>query len=168
MPKRRKISKSKKELIVDLLSSGREMSGRIILFHQALASQFGLNATDYKCLDIAKHEATVTAGRLAELTGLTTGAITAALDRLEHAGFVRRERDGTDRRKVIVHILPGGQAKLGPFFAKLAGAMTALHEEYTSDELALILDYQCRCVAILERETKALGKNRAGDRAAQK
>jgi DNA-binding MarR family transcriptional regulator len=139
------------------------MSARIIVFHQALANRFGLNATDYKCLDIAKHEATVTAGRLAELTGLTTGAITAALDRLELAGFIRRERDAADRRKVVVCVLPGGQEKLAPFFADLGRVMTALHQKYSRDQLALILDYQARCVAILKAQTKALGNKRAGE-----
>jgi DNA-binding MarR family transcriptional regulator len=156
-----KHSKSKKVLIGELLLSGREMSARIILFHQAIASRFGLNATDYKCMDIAKYEAAVTAGRLAELTGLTTGAITAALDRLERAGFVQRERDAADRRRVVVRALPAAQEKLAPFFAELGGAMTRLHEKYTSDELALILDYQAGCITILERQTNALGEESA-------
>jgi DNA-binding MarR family transcriptional regulator len=163
MPTRPKSSKTKKELVADLLRSGREMSARIILFHQAVASRFGLHPTDYKCLDIAGHEAAVTAGRLAELTGLTTGAITAALDRLERAGFVRRERGAADRRQVLVHVLPEGRERLAPLFAGLAGAMTALHEQYTPGQLALILNYQAACVAVLERQTKALGNDRAGD-----
>jgi DNA-binding MarR family transcriptional regulator len=139
------------------------MSSRILFFHQAIANRFGLNPTDYKSLDLARHqEGGITPGRLAELTGLTTGAITAALDRLERAGFVRRERDVVDRRKVIVRVLPEARRKLAPLFAALAEAMTALHETYDADELALILEYQSACIAVLEGQTKALGGEPAG------
>jgi DNA-binding MarR family transcriptional regulator len=164
MRRRVRASETKKELIDSLLLSGREMSSRIILFHQAVASRFGLNPTDYKSLDIARHEkAGITPGRLAQLTGLTTGAITAALDRLERAGFVRRERDDVDRRKVIVRVLPDAHEKLAPLFAGLAEAMTALHERYTAEELALILDYQAACIAVLERQAKALSGEPSGE-----
>jgi DNA-binding MarR family transcriptional regulator len=162
MPRRTKESKTKKELIESLLLSGRDMSTRIILFHHAIASRFGLNLTDYKSLDIARHEAGITPGRLSELTGLTTGAITAALDRLERAGFVQRERDAADRRKVIVRVLPDAHIKLAPLFAGLAQAMTALHEEYTADELTLILDYQTACTAVLEAQAKSLSREQTG------
>ena len=158
-----KASRTKKELNEALLLSGREMSGRIILFHQAIAARFGLNPTDYKSLDLARHEkAGITPGRLAELTGLTTGAITAALDRLERAGFVRRDRDDVDRRKVIVRVLPEAHQKLAPLFAGLAEAMTVLHRTYIADELALILDYQAACIDVLEEQTKALAGEQAG------
>jgi DNA-binding MarR family transcriptional regulator len=148
------------ELAAALLVAGREMSARIILFHQALVGQFGLNATDHKCLDIAKHEEVITAGRLAELTGLTTGAITAALDRLERAGFARRERHSEDRRKVVVRVLPEGQKKLAPFFASFAQSMARMHENYTAAELALLLDYQKRCIHVLKAHAKEI-KNKA-------
>jgi DNA-binding MarR family transcriptional regulator len=67
---------------------GRELSARTVLFHQAVADRLGIGITDHKCLDIAHRAAkgqTLTAGRLAEETGLTTGAITGVLDRLEKA-----------------------------------------------------------------------------------
>jgi DNA-binding MarR family transcriptional regulator len=158
MPGRATASRPKKELIDSLLLSGREMSSRVIFFHQTIASRFGLNPTDYKMLDIARHqEAGLTPGRLAEMTGLTTSAITAALDRLERAKFVRRERDDVDRRKVIIRVLPEAHDKFAPLFAGLAEAMRALHEKYTAPELALILDYQGACCAVLEEQAKALG-----------
>jgi len=144
---------SKDALRAALLSHGREMSARIILFHQSLAGRFGLNATDHKCLDLAKHEPEITAGRLAALTGLTTGAITAVLDRLERAGFVRRERVAADRRKVVVRVLPEGQRQLAPHFIKFARAMDALHAGYTGAELKLLADYHTRCIAVLKTHT---------------
>src|SRR5579884_4016890 len=81
---------------------GRELSAFTLLFHQAVAQRLGLNVTDLKCLDLARGEMLLTPGRLAELTGLTSAAVTTILDRLEHAGFVRRERDPADRRKILV------------------------------------------------------------------
>jgi DNA-binding MarR family transcriptional regulator len=154
--------RTKKQLIEALLVSGRELSARIIMFHQAVAQRFELNPTDYKCLDLARHEAGMTPGHLAEITGLTTGAITAVLDRLEHAHFVRRERDESDRRKVIVRVLPGAAKRLGPLFAGLASEMTALHETFTAQELALILEYQSASIAVLERQAKTLRGGQTG------
>ena len=63
------------------------------MFHQAIADRLGLNVTDHKCIDLLLMKGPLTAGELAGMTGLTTGAITAVIDRLEKAGFVRREDD---------------------------------------------------------------------------
>jgi DNA-binding MarR family transcriptional regulator len=68
----------------------------------AVAELLGVNRTDILCLDILARLGTVPAGRLAEESRLTTGAITAVLDRLEHAGYVRRLNDPADRRRVLV------------------------------------------------------------------
>src|ERR1700761_1536766 len=83
------------------LEIGRELGARSILFHQAIATVAGVSITDLKCLDYIDRQKEATAGDLARLTGLTTGAITAAIDRLEKAGLARRERSETDRRKVL-------------------------------------------------------------------
>ena len=154
-----KASTPRSDLIAALLTQGREMSARIILFHQTLAARFELNATDHKCLDLARHETDVTPGRLAEITGLTTGAITAAMDRLERAGFVRRERDASDRRKVIVRMLPAAMQKLAPHFAEFGRAMGAIHEDYSVAELELLHDYQARCIAVLKAQTDKLSNS---------
>src|SRR5580704_19693172 len=81
---------------------GRELGARGILFHQAVANLAGVSVTDLKCLDYVDRGGDVTAGDLARLTGLTTGAITAAVDRLEKVGLARRERSEADRRKVFI------------------------------------------------------------------
>src|SRR5690349_23076125 len=91
------------KVIGDLVVLGRELSARTVLFHDAVASRIGLSATESKCLDIAlRANGPLTAGKLAEQTGLTTGAITGVLDRLERAGFIRREKDEADRRQVLI------------------------------------------------------------------
>src|SRR5689334_7363254 len=94
------------ELLRRLSDLGRKISTQTVFLHQAIAQTVGLNATDTKCVDlIGSHaNANVTAGRLAELTGLTTGAITHILDRLEKRGIVERVRDTEDRRRVFVRV----------------------------------------------------------------
>src|SRR6516164_2366733 len=90
------------ELLASLNQAGRQLSTATIMFHQAIADRIGLHPTDLKCADILFVKGPLTAGELAELTGLTTGAITGVIDRLEGAGFARREEDRYDRRRVIV------------------------------------------------------------------
>ena len=76
-------------------------------YDQAVADAIGINRTDMRCLDVIQREGPVPAGRLADETGLTTGAITTVLDRLERAGFARRTRDPADRRRVLVELGAG-------------------------------------------------------------
>jgi DNA-binding MarR family transcriptional regulator len=80
----------------------REVTRLTLVFSEQMASQLGVSPTDLECLNLVGAGGEVTAGALATRTGLTTGAITGAIDRLERAGLVERRRDDTDRRKVIV------------------------------------------------------------------
>jgi DNA-binding MarR family transcriptional regulator len=136
---------------------GRQHSARVVMFHQAVAERLGLNATDLKCLDLAKGaSAALTAGRLAELTGLTTGAITGVVDRLEEAGFVRRQRDPHDRRKVIVEPLIGREGEVAKLFSSLADGVAALCARYSDDELALLVNFLGEADQLLHDETGKL------------
>ena len=93
----------------------------------------------------------MTAGRLAELTGLTTGAITGVIDRMEKAGFVRRERDESDRRKVFIVPVPERLVEIGRFYVLMQRAMQKLSEGYTDAELKLLLRYATEAYhAVLE------------------
>jgi DNA-binding MarR family transcriptional regulator len=80
----------------------REVTRLTLVFSEQMASQLGVGTTDLECLNLVATGRDVTAGTLATRTGLTTGAITGAIDRLERAGLVERRTDDTDRRKVIV------------------------------------------------------------------
>ena len=101
----------------------------------------GVSSSDLECLDFLNIEGRVTAGRLAELTGLTTGAITGVVDRMEKAGLVRRERDEEDRRKVYVAIVPEALGKVGRYYEPLQKAVTKDWEGYTDDELKLLVRF---------------------------
>ncbi len=148
--------------LLDALSDelGRELSARTVLFHQAVASHLGLHATDHKCLDIALRHARegvlVNAGQLAEATGLTTGAITGVLDRLEQAGFIRRERDPDDRRQVRVVLVPDRVAEIASLFAPFDRAWRALCEGYTHEELSVVHRFVHDALTLLHEETARL------------
>jgi len=117
-----------------------EMGGLSTLLSAAIAARAGINPTDLESLDLLRRHGPMTAGRLAALTGLTTGAITGVIDRLERRGYARREADPTDRRRVVVHAdVEIAKRELGPHYANLAEAMNAIVEDYSDQELALIL-----------------------------
>jgi DNA-binding MarR family transcriptional regulator len=82
----------------------RRSQNRADAYDEAVADAPGINRTDMRCIDVLDQEGRMTAGRLASLTGLTTGAITTVVDRLERAGFAQRVRDERDRRRVHVEL----------------------------------------------------------------
>jgi DNA-binding MarR family transcriptional regulator len=133
--------KSRPELIAALNSAMREVSGLGVLYSQVVAAKLGMNSTDLECLGHILSRGAVTAGALAEATGLTTGAITGVIDRLEHAGLACRERDPDDRRKVLVRALPAVGARLAPLFEPMESAATAALLPYRADQLALLIDF---------------------------
>jgi DNA-binding MarR family transcriptional regulator len=137
----------------------REHAARAVGLYEAVAQRLGLNATDQRCLDVierASREKPVTAGRLAELTELTTGAITGVLDRLERAGFVRREKDATDKRQVQIKLVPERMAEVESLFAPLNERWTELCAEYTGEQLELVEDFVRRAAALLASEAARL------------
>jgi DNA-binding MarR family transcriptional regulator len=120
----------------------REQSALTVMFHTKVAEQMGLSATDEKCLDLAiRAEGPLTAGRIAELSGLSTGAVTGVIDRLERAGFVRRVRDPHDRRKVLVEVTPGEMEKFAPLFAVAQQSLVEVLSHFDADELQVIERY---------------------------
>jgi DNA-binding MarR family transcriptional regulator len=97
---------SKDEVIGRLIDEMRAHDTANRAFDAVAFAKLGLNNTDGRCLDIIEREGPVTAGRLAQLSGLTTAAVTAVLDRLERAGYARRVRDEDDRRRITVELTP--------------------------------------------------------------
>jgi DNA-binding MarR family transcriptional regulator len=120
------------------------------LMGQAAADRVGLNATDLNCLNILSFSGQMTAGELAKATGLTTASITGVADRLEEAGFVRRERDPRDRRRVVIRlVLEKGLAEVAPVFLPMVRDWQAMADRYTDDELRLIVDFYGRMEQVL-------------------
>ncbi len=145
-------------LLDALNQAGRRLSTATILFHQAIADRLGLHPTDHKCIDLLVSAGSTTAGELAEATGLTTGAITGVIDRLEAAGFVRREDDPIDRRRVIVRVVPKRVRDIAKLFEPFAAAVGELAGRYSEPELATILDFLTRSEQVLRDSARELRK----------
>jgi DNA-binding MarR family transcriptional regulator len=132
------------DLVAALNTAMREASGQGVMYSQAVAQRLGINSTDLECLDHIVLRGPLTAGALAGATGLTTGAITGVIDRLERAGFARRERDPEDRRKISVAAEPVVFERIAPLFEPMQRAALAAVGPYSDDELALLLDFFTR------------------------
>ncbi|MBP2706394.1 MarR family transcriptional regulator [Microbispora sp. RL4-1S] len=147
------------ELLRALSEEMRDNSSRAVIMHQAIAEHFGLGPTDLKCLDIARHEPEPTAGRLAELTGMSTSAITAVLDRLERNGFVERHRDSADRRRVLVRSTGRHERALAEIFERVGAAFSEVLDDYADDQLELLVDFVRRLNAKARDFAPALARD---------
>lgn len=163
---RQKVKKpARAELLHKLWDLGRKVSTQTVFLHQAIAQTVGLNATDTKCIDLILQgpENAVTAGSLSEMTGLTTGAVTHILDRLEKRGFVERVRDTQDRRKVFVRVRPGSLDPLIPQYEEVGKAYMRLVEQYNDRDLKLVAEYMEKMYAISASElARLVAAGRAG------
>lgn len=150
------VRKSDRARLVAELTHAVRVAGRhTVFFHEAMAHRLGLGAADSRALSFLQETGPVPAGRLAELTGLTSGAVTGMIDRLERAGLVRREHDPEDRRRVIVAPVddPSRAPAAERLFAPLGAAFARLVERYTDAELATIVDFVARASAVLRDRT---------------
>jgi DNA-binding MarR family transcriptional regulator len=134
-------------------SMGREMSGLTVLLHSRIADQMGVSATDYKCLDIVMQGTSpLTAGQIAKMSGLSTGAVTGVIDRLEKRGFVRRVRDPHDRRKVLVEVTRMDMSRYDHLFAHLATGMAEVLALFSPQERAVVERFQRTTIDRLRRD----------------
>ena len=144
------------ELVEALNRAARESSALGTLFAETVARHLGISHSDLECIDIISLRGRVTAGELAKQSGLTTGAITGVIDRLEKAGLARRERDPDDRRKVYVSILPKALARGRVFYDSFGKAADALAASYSDAEIALLIDYFTRARDLIRTEIEKL------------
>src|SRR6202021_346674 len=120
----------------------RKTGSLMQLMGQAAADRIGINATDLNCLNILSFSGQMTAGQLAKATGLTTASITGVIDRLEEAGYVRRERGTADRRRVVIPLVPERAiTDVAAVFLPMVQAWQAMAERYSDDELRLIVGF---------------------------
>jgi DNA-binding MarR family transcriptional regulator len=152
------ISSERSKMIEHLVGELKLSSSRGIIFHQTIADFLGLNITDHKCLGFLLEEGPQTAGRLAELTSLTTGAVTGVIDRLEKAGYVKREKDPHDRRRVMIAPAFDSQTKMGTLFVSLYESSIEMCSHYTDQELNVILRFVTESSQMMLQETEKLKK----------
>jgi DNA-binding MarR family transcriptional regulator len=149
---------SREQTIQNIVDKLREMSTEAVMFHQALADELGLHITDHKCMDIIHRFGAMPAGRLGEMTGLTTGAITGMIDRLEKAGYVRRTNDPKDRRKTIVEPIRNRklERKIEMTFTPFHERMHKVLSSYSENELTFLLDAMTELIKQTHEESKRL------------
>jgi DNA-binding MarR family transcriptional regulator len=138
---------------------GREFSTSVVLFQEAVAARLGINATDYRCLDLMLRKGRMTAKVLSEEVGLTSGAITGIVDHLEKAGYVERLENPNDRRSVMIRPLVTHKElgrKLGDAMVSYRAAMSRLFGKYDADETAAIVDFLRAFVEVLKAQTSKL------------
>jgi DNA-binding MarR family transcriptional regulator len=133
-------SERRRDLINEAGLEARLQQNAYDRFEDAAAEYFDLNRTDMRCLDVLDRAGRLAAGEIGDQTGLTSGAVTAMLDRLERAGYVRRLRDAGDRRRVLVELTEQARRATREVYGPLADAMSEF-ERYSDAELALIRDF---------------------------
>lgn len=138
----------------------RRMGAHNVLMSKVVAGRFGLNTTDLECLDLIYMRGGASAGELARATGLTSGAMTAVIDRLERAGYVERVADPTDRRRREVRILPEVIKPIEAVYQPIQARMVELWSTFSQRDLKVIGDFLSRstdlgiaCIAELQRKS---------------
>jgi DNA-binding MarR family transcriptional regulator len=149
-------SSARKRILEELARVGRENSDATVLFHAAMASQMQLHPTDYKALGILERLGPMSAGDLAAHSGLATASVTNLIDRLERKRFVRRVRDATDRRRVLVEPILDRLGAARELFASTRKSLALLFEVYSDRDLAVIADFLGRNADRLREETRKL------------
>jgi DNA-binding MarR family transcriptional regulator len=139
--------KARERPLEELAVVSRRHMASYALFNQAVADRLGLHPTDLQCLNLLTlQDGPVTIGRIAEMTGLTTGSATRLVDRLEKAGHVVRERDAADRRRVLVAAVPERIAEFGRMWDRLSAGWSVLFDELDDVELAVVVGHMGRTV----------------------
>jgi DNA-binding MarR family transcriptional regulator len=149
---------TKAELAEQLVHLVRAHEAANDAFDEVACRKLGINRTDLRCLNIVENHGSMTAGRLAELSGLTTAAVTTVLDRLERAGYARRTRDSEDRRQVIVELTPLLVERAGPIWKPLAEDVMAAFGRMSVEELTSLMDFFRLGIEVNERHIERVQK----------
>jgi DNA-binding MarR family transcriptional regulator len=150
---------AKRSQLLDSLEQGfRDASTAGVMLHQTVADRLDLHITDHKCMGMLCELGPLSAGRLAQLTGLTTGAITSVLNRLEQHGYARRVRNPQDKRNINVEAVNVAEfsERMEALFGPLRKKMRALSSRYSTEELALIDGFIKSAVTISRTEAVRL------------
>jgi DNA-binding MarR family transcriptional regulator len=124
----------------------REYGINAVLYRHAVGTVLGLNVTDMDCLGVLFFRGLATPTELSHYTGLSSGATTAMLDRLERSGMIERRPNPRDRRGTLIFIVPEAAERVAPLFAS------------SKEELGVLSDFFSRSVAMWEEERRKLGE----------
>ncbi|MFD2331007.1 MarR family winged helix-turn-helix transcriptional regulator [Cohnella sp. GCM10020058] len=134
----------------------RGLGTRTVQYQHNVAAALGLYNNDFISVDILREKGPITAGELSRLTGLATGSVTALIDRLEKIGYVRRQNDPNDRRRVIIVPEYESKEEIGNIYQPLHDAMIELAASYSAEELALISGFLGKAGAVIEAQIERL------------
>ncbi|ASK28705.1 MarR family transcriptional regulator [Chryseobacterium sp. T16E-39] len=148
-----------KKKIEHFKTISKQYSDASIIMHEAIARKAGLTGTDHKYLGLILQHSSITAGEISKLTGLTTGAVTALIDRLEKKELLRREFTKEDRRKVIViPNIDNSMKLLQPLFDELQQKTVKLISTFSEDELQVVERYFTEATAIMKETSDHLNQ----------
>jgi DNA-binding MarR family transcriptional regulator len=145
-----------RETIDSVIRSLRRVNLQGSFFGQTVAVRFGLSESDVEALEVLIDTGAATAGHLSELMGLSSGAVTRVIDRLEQAGYVRRVPDPADRRRVVVELVPEKMAAVEATMARFGDKSADEIGHYSDAELAVINDFLTRMAALTRDEANAI------------
>jgi DNA-binding MarR family transcriptional regulator len=157
--------RQKASMIRGIIAALRAIDADMERVDELAAARLGINLTDFRCLDLLSRGEPITPGQLASESGLTTGAVTALIDRLEASGYVRRARDEEDRRRVLILPTRRAAAKVWPWFRGIVETSSAVLSQFRIGELETISRFLDINRAAIRKELKRLG--RAQQRAAR-
>lgn len=134
----------REDLIAEVVAALRADGSARDALDQAVADRLRINLTDLRCLDVLEQRGTSTPGEIATALGLSSGAVTTLLDRLEHSGYVQRRRDAEDRRRVLVELTALARRLAGELYGPIGVEGRALLAELSARDLALLRDFMRR------------------------
>jgi DNA-binding MarR family transcriptional regulator len=146
----------REELYAAVDNAGRELSTVAVMFHGQLAELQGLSATDVKSLDLVIRFGPLTAGELAQRSGLSKASVTGLVDRLVQKGFALRKDDPNDGRRVLVEFVPESQARLKPYFVDLMARLRVVYADFSDEELRIAIRFMQRISACQAEATQHL------------
>ena len=149
----------KKELERQTLLAVRDYNFSNVLLRNTIVEKLGVNITDWECLGLLLQKGVSTPTELAKHTGLTSGATTAMLDRLERSGIIERRRNPEDRRGTLIVVVKKKAADLTALFASVRRAQEQLLSSYTEKELEILLDFINKLAKVLDQESRKIQNN---------
>jgi DNA-binding MarR family transcriptional regulator len=155
--------RNKDELKQQVIMGTREYGIGSVLFRHVIGEMLGVNATDMECLGVIFFKGVATPSELARYTGLSSGATTAMLDRLEKSELIARRPNPEDRRSTHIVLVQETAEKVAPLFASLREAQDKIVSSYSEQELELLSDFFKRSVTMWEEEREKLLKQKEGN-----
>jgi DNA-binding MarR family transcriptional regulator len=136
------VSRDRSELLNQLGHEVRAGQRATAIVDELADELLGVNHTDGRCLDLLEHRGRISAGELARASGLTSGAITGVIDRLERLGYARRIPDPDDRRRVLIEATPKAREAAWELFGALSELVEPMLARYSDEQIALLVEFQ--------------------------